>query len=202
VLDRYAASSPILLSALTSAILTAARQLPTHSTSLAIYELAQRLIAAQTGQPAPDVERPQLSYEAWRLSATGIFTNEVLRLQAAGADEAAMRARLLTGKDGRSSAWELARNSLAAAVVLLIWSNGNGTVIRLARAAGNRDGIEYQKQAIAALDARTTPICRAVNRQIQPLDQPFQTIVGPQQNPPFHHYCRTAVVLYHPSFED
>jgi hypothetical protein len=202
VLDRYPADSPTLLSALTSAILMAARQLPSSETSRAIYEAARRLVAAQTGRDAPEVDQLQLSYEAWRLAATGIFTSEALRMQAAGADDAAMRARLLTGKDGRSSAWELARNSLSSAIVLLIWSHGNGLVIRLARAAGDRDGIEYQKQAIAALDSRTTRICRAVNRQIQPLDRPFNTIVGPQMNPPFHHYCRTAVVLYHPSFED
>lgn len=202
VLDRYPADSPTLLSALTSAILMAARQLPSHSTAQTIHDAARRLVAAQTSQDAPEVDRPQLSYEPWRLSATGIFTSEALRMQAAGADDAAMRARLITGKDGRSSAWELARNSLAAAIVLLVWSHGNGTVIRLGRAAGERDGIEYQKQAIAALDSRTTRICRAVNRQVKSLDQPFNTIVGPQQNPPFHHFCRTAVVLYHPSFED
>ncbi len=202
VLDRYPASSPTLLSALTSAILTAARRLPEHSTAQAIYDAARQLVAAQTGQAAPEVDRPILSYEPWRLAATGILTSETLRMQAAQADDAAMRARLLTGKDGRSSAWELARNSLSAAIVLLIWSHGNGTVIRLGRAAGDRDGIEYQKQAIAALDSRTTRICRAVNRQIKPLDKPFDTIVGQQMNPPFHHFCRTAVVLYHPSFED
>lgn len=164
------------------------------------YDAAARLVARQTGA-APVVYMPGPSYDAWRASATGIFLSEAARLQMAGADEQAVRARLLTGKDGRASAWQLALNSLVLATAMLVWGHGNGLVVRMGRAASERDGIEYQKQAIAALDARTTPICRAVNRQIRPLDKPFDTKAGRIMNPPFHHGCRTAVVLYHESFE-
>lgn len=179
----------------------AATELHDSPTEQAIYDAAARLVARQLGQ-APTTWQNRLEYDAWATAATGIFLGEITRLQLAGADDAAMRARLITGKDGRSSAWELARTSLALAVAMLVWGAANGTVVRLGRAASERDGVEYQKQAIAALDARTTRICRAVNRQIRPLDKPFETLAGPIMNPPFHYNCRTAVVLYHPSFED
>ena len=178
-----------------------AEQMHLFEVDQGIYDAAARLVARQLGQ-APTTWQNRLEYDAWATAATGIFLGEITRLQLAGADDAAMRARLITGKDGRSSAWELARTSLALAVAMLVWGAANGTVVRLGRAASERDGVEYQKQAIAALDARTTRICRAVNRQIRPLDKPFETLAGPIMNPPFHYNCRTAVVLYHPSFED
>jgi hypothetical protein len=201
-IDHHGPRSPALISGLTGTILRAASELLNHEADRAIYDAAAALVSAQTGGMVSVDHQPAMNYEPWRASATGIVIGEAIRMQLAGADEQAMRARLITGKDGRSSAWELARNSLSLAVALLVWGSANGLVVRMGRATSERDGIEYQKQAIAALDARTTPICRAVNRQIRPLDKPFSTTVGPQMNPPFHHGCRTAVVLYHPSFED
>lgn len=58
----------------------------------------------------------------------------------------------------------------------------------------------YLKQAIAAIDERTTECCLEVNGQTQPLDQPFILIGEPryadeQMEPPFHNYCRTATAL-------
>lgn len=201
-LDRYGPRANALLSALTGAVLRAAGELPNTSIDSAIYNAAAAVVAGQVGGVVLGEYPTPMMYDAWRSTATGTLVGEAIRMQLAGADDAAMRARLITGKDGRSSAWELARTSLALAVAMLVWGAANGTVVRLGRAVSERDGVEYQKQAIAALDARTTRICRAVNRQIRPLDKPFETLAGPIMNPPFHYNCRTAVVLYHPSFED
>jgi len=202
LLDSVPAASSALLSHLTAAVLRAARELPSPTLAGDIYYAADELVASQTGESVASIEPiPPMSYDAWQSAASGIFIGEALRLQLAGADDAALRARLLTGRDGRASAWEMALNSLILATALIVWGSGNGLVVRMGRAAGERDGVDYEKQAIAHLDARTTPICKAVDRQVQPLDKPFRTTVGPQQNPPFHHRCRTAVVLYHESFE-
>lgn len=58
----------------------------------------------------------------------------------------------------------------------------------------------YLKQAIAAIDERTTECCLEVNGQTQPMDQPFILTGEPryadeQMEPPFHDYCRTATAL-------
>lgn len=193
-------TSPVLPASLVGEVHGATSRLEASDIGRDIQFAAAGLVARQTGS-APEVGSPELSYAAWRAGATGIFLAEASRLQMAGADERATRDRLLTGKDGRASAWQLALNSLVLATALLVWGHGNGLVVRMGRAASERDGIEYQKQAIAHLDARTTPICKAVNRQIRPLDKPFDTKAGRIMNPPFHHRCRTAVVLYHSSFE-
>jgi hypothetical protein len=58
----------------------------------------------------------------------------------------------------------------------------------------------YFKQAIAAIDFRTSPCCLAVNGQVKPFDEPFELTRDPRYAnkldwPPFHDYCRTVVVL-------
>jgi hypothetical protein len=58
----------------------------------------------------------------------------------------------------------------------------------------------FYKQAIAAIDKRTTDCCLRVNGQTQPIDKPFKLTGTPRyadeiDNPPFHNYCRTAEAL-------
>lgn len=65
----------------------------------------------------------------------------------------------------------------------------------------------FKKQAVAALDGRTTDCCLRVHGQIQPLDQPFELTGTPRfadrlEHSPFHWYCRTSVVLYLSEFDD
>lgn len=60
-------------------------------------------------------------------------------------------------------------------------------------------GLE-QKQAVAALDERTTQTCLRVHAQVKPFDQPYRLTGTPRfadeiQFPPFHWYCRTVSVL-------
>jgi hypothetical protein len=65
----------------------------------------------------------------------------------------------------------------------------------------------FMKQAIAALDERTTDCCLKVHGQIQPLNKPFKLTGVPRyanelQEPPFHWYCRTAFALYAGQYDD
>jgi hypothetical protein len=68
-------------------------------------------------------------------------------------------------------------------------------------------GVNFQKQAIAALDSRTTDCCLRVHAQVQPFNQPFHLTGFPRYAdyvdwPGFHWHCRTSGVLYLPQFDD
>ena len=63
------------------------------------------------------------------------------------------------------------------------------------------------KQAIAAIDERTTECCLLVHGQIQPITRPYQLDGQPRfadqlMLPPFHWRCRTSSAPYLPSFEE
>ena len=65
----------------------------------------------------------------------------------------------------------------------------------------------FKKQAIAAIDERTTPCCLAVHAHIVPFEDDFILTADPRPygdevaEPPFHYYCRTALVLYNKLFD-
>jgi len=64
----------------------------------------------------------------------------------------------------------------------------------------------FDKQAIAAVDERTTDTCLRVHGQIQDFSDPFVLTGRPryarkQQFPGFHDYCRTEFALYQPEFD-
>lgn len=66
--------------------------------------------------------------------------------------------------------------------------------------AASGRGPRLYKQAVAAIDKRTTDCCLRVHGQVQPLDQPFELRGRPrfadrQDWSPFHHYCRTSIAL-------
>lgn len=72
---------------------------------------------------------------------------------------------------------------------------------------GNSDQAVFKKQAVAALDARTTDCCLRVHGQIRELDEPFDLTGTPRYAdqidwPGFHWYCRTSGVLYQEQFDD
>ena len=61
----------------------------------------------------------------------------------------------------------------------------------------------WLKQAVAAIDERTTDCCLQVHGQIAPLDGQFHTTGEPafaeyQDGPPFHWTCRSATALVRP----
>lgn len=58
-----------------------------------------------------------------------------------------------------------------------------------------------KKQAVAAVQAKTTATCLRVHGQVRELDEPFELTAEPRfarrmMAPPFHWNCRTAVVGY------
>lgn len=70
---------------------------------------------------------------------------------------------------------------------------------------GRDDG--FRKQAVAALDNRTTDCCLRVHGQVQPLNKKFHLTGEPRYAdeidwPPFHGYCRTSVALYQAEYDD
>lgn len=72
---------------------------------------------------------------------------------------------------------------------------------------GNSQEEEFQKQAVAALDSRTTDCCLRVHGQVQSIDDPFHLTGTPRfademDWPGFHWYCRTSGVLYLAEFDD
>jgi hypothetical protein len=71
---------------------------------------------------------------------------------------------------------------------------------------GSGQGQQFQKQAIAAIDSRTTECCLRVHGQIQPLNKPFILTGEPRfadkmDWPGFHNYCRTSAVLYDAAYD-
>lgn len=86
-------------------------------------------------------------------------------------------------------------------VAALAWAGFSAQVI--ATPGGER----FKKQAVAALDNRTTDCCLRVHGQVQPFDKPFTLTGTPRYAdrmdwPAFHAYCRTSGVLYLDGFDD
>lgn len=66
--------------------------------------------------------------------------------------------------------------------------------------------MNFRKQAIAALDLRTTDCCLRVHGQIREMDNDFKLTGTPRFADemawsPFHHRCRTSIALYHAAFD-
>jgi hypothetical protein len=50
------------------------------------------------------------------------------------------------------------------------------------------------KELRAVVDERTSMVCLSCAGQIRPVDEPFDTLVGPLMRPPFHVHCRSISV--------
>lgn len=53
-----------------------------------------------------------------------------------------------------------------------------------------------RKQVLATIDNRTTVVCLHAAGQIRDIDEPFDTLNGPLQRPPFHWGCRSQPIPY------
>ena len=78
-------------------------------------------------------------------------------------------------------------------VAFLAWS-------RQVQGPARASGLVFRRQAVAAIDERTTETCLRVHGQVVPLDGKFKLTGTPRyadelERPPFHWYCRTATVL-------
>lgn len=160
--------------------------------------------AARAQLQAAEVARAM----SWLDGVGGLMLAEAWRLELAGTPADVAAARLVAptiAVDGRASLWSGGLGPLALAATNLVFgldNAGRGAIYRAAQPAGQR----YQKQVIAAIDARTTDCCRRAHGQIQPLDTPFVLTGTPRfssrmMQPPFHYRCRTVTVLYHPAME-
>jgi len=76
-----------------------------------------------------------------------------------------------------------------------------------AAAMGGTQQTDFSKQAIAALDAKTTECCLRAHAQIVPFDGLFHLTGEPRfaddmDWTPFHWNCRTSVALYRPEYDE
>lgn len=65
--------------------------------------------------------------------------------------------------------------------------------------ARGRQPVIY-KQVLAKIDDRTTVVCLHAAGQSRPLDEPFDTLNGLLDRPPFHWGCRSTVIPWAPGF--
>ena len=56
------------------------------------------------------------------------------------------------------------------------------------------------RQVVAVIDGRTTVICLHAAGQIRKMSEPFDTLLGPQDETPFHVHCRSIIVPYMSGF--
>lgn len=157
------------------------------------------------GVNAPDVSRVGVELSAQNQSALDAALSVV------DAQSAAIVAAVLTnhedsqivGDDGRQGI--LRQGEVIAAATFwgtaLLWDAFDYWTTAYS------SGIQFQKQAVAALDSRTTDCCLRVHAQVQPLNKPFILTGTPRYAdevdwPGFHWFCRTSGVLYLPQFDD
>lgn len=110
-----------------------------------------------------------------------------------------------TADGERASAWTLGLLAMGTAIASAVWGAWNNARDLIYREL-EHSSISYRRQAVAAIDKRTTRCCLAVHGQIVGIDQPFTLTGTPRyasklMSPPFHWRCRTSVVLYHEAFE-
>jgi hypothetical protein len=136
-----------------------------------------------------------------QLSTT--FLAELSRMRVAGDDWQTATDRLLAVGlvAGRASVTRSAGNSLVLEADLDVWTLAMAITASGFERAATRSRIVFMKQAIAAIDDRTTDCCLRVHGQIQPQNEPFRLTGRPRfadrlQGPPFHWRCRTATTLY------
>ena len=139
----------------------------------------------------------------WVAQLSTSFLTELARTQATGDDWQTARERLLSVDlvNGRASVTRASGNSLALEADLDVWTLAMALAGNAFERAGKRSRTEFRKQAIAAIDDRTTDCCLRVQGQIQRLNDPFVLTGRPRfadrlQGPPFHWRCRTATTLY------
>jgi len=172
-----------------------------HAAAEQGYTNAARQLAIYK-TPLPD--RPDLTLligSAYEVIDTTLQKQEaaITALMLSGADEG-----LITGDDTRQGVLRASEVVMAGAfwVASLWWDSFSQT----ADAAGAAGG-GFDKQAVAALDARTTDCCLRVHGQVQSLAAPFHLDGTPRYAdeidwPPFHGWCRTSGVLYQATYDD
>jgi len=154
---------------------------------------------------SPNVARVSMDLSTQSQSALGVVISTVDK------QIAAINAMILTGSvdeeiigdENRVGVLRYGEVSSAAAfwATALLWDAFDYWTTQ------HSNGTTFQKQAVAALDNRTTDCCLRAHAQIQPLNKPFHLTGEPRfadyvDWPAFHWWCRTSGVLYLPGFDD
>lgn len=180
-----------------------------QATAPALAQAVDTFVALQAPGTLPLLAPLDLrsALRAWQAATYGLMLSELARLRATNADAGQIIARIVTGSDGRQSVYAAATTSLQLTVEQAVWAGANGRAGQRYREVERRDTVRFQRQAIAAIDRRTTPCCLRVHGQIVDLNQPFHLTGTPRfaeyiQAPPFHYRCRTAIALYLGAMEE
>ena len=180
--------------------------------TIGIYGTAQGMGAEESARQLSlyGIQTPSTDTAAITLSRQSKSALEVT-LTKLDAQAAAIRALILTdAEDGQilgddNRAGVLTPGDVAATAAAwaasLVWNSFDSWTRRY------QGELVFQKQAIAALDGRTTNCCLEVHAQIQPMDKPFRLTGTPRfadymDWPGFHGWCRTSGVLYLAGFDD
>lgn len=173
-------------------------------------DLLQSAVALGVGQAERELRAYGVKRTAPKL-ADEVAAAQVAWLAALDAQLGAARALALTGGDeGEIIGDETRAGVLTPGPVLQAGAMWLASIFALGwsetvKQSAGKD--EFYKQAIAAIDHRTTDCCLRVHGQTQPIDKPFKLTGEPRyadeiDDPPFHWYCRTAEALVPREFAD
>lgn len=161
----------------------------TLGTTQAATELASyALPVVQTGYyPANELQAWLTSFDAQAMQVQAIYltSGDLTRIIGDGTRVGALSPAPITQQ---GASWIV--GALAAA-----W--GTAVVASLDRAGARSD---FVRQAVAAIDERTTDCCLRVHGQTAEINGDFRLTGTPRyadrmRNPPFHYFCRTATCL-------
>jgi len=153
---------------------------------LAVYKLPAPVVAVDT-QPALKAWLAQYDAQAAQVQGLYVATNDMTLIVGDTVRVGALSpAPVIT----QGANW--LANTLAAT-----WLVGVSMALRQ---TGTQS--EYKRQAVAAIDERTTDCCLNVHGQIVGMEEDFSLTGTPRfadnlRDPPFHWNCRTATCLVH-----
>jgi hypothetical protein len=143
--------------------------------------------------PSPTlIQQVQAAGDAW-LATLDAQLAKARSLALTGSDEA-----LVLGDDDRAGV--LTPGPVLTEGARWMGELALGSFTLIVNESAKASGAEFWKQAIAALDKRTTDCCLRVSGQAVPLDSQFKLTGEPRyadevSDPPFHFWCRTAEAL-------
>ena len=175
------------------AIDAAARASLAEATAIGVAQAASE-VAAYGLPVAPTTYAPTVEITAWldtysaqALQVTAIYltTGDMTRIIGDGSRVGALSPAPVT----RSGA------SWIVAALTAAWTTSVGTSLDRAGAK-----LDFVRQAVAAIDERTTDCCLRVHGQTAEVTGDFRLTGTPRyadrmRNPPFHEFCRTATCL-------
>lgn len=174
------------------------------NSGIAIQDLEKQI----QDQKAEIVDRLLLADPEWVGLVELRILREINRMIVNNEPMQAIVARLaaMETADGRVSVWRSGRNSLTLEADRNVWSMAAAILALYYETGGEMTGRNWKKQAIAAIDHKTTNCCLQVHGQTQPLNKRFHLTGTPRfadymMHPGFHWRCRTAEALYLPEFE-